>query len=94
MNLINTSSYENFRYSSKENREPTDVAIVDLQNTRLGRPGIELAYFFCSSTSPKQRKDHFEELLRFYYDQFCQGINFINILRAAFFVLTYSQIRL
>ena len=43
---------------------------MDLQNTRLGRPGIELAYFFCSSTSPEQRKNHFDELFKFYYDQF------------------------
>ena len=44
--------------------------MVDLQSCRLGRPGIELAYFFCSSTTPQQRKEHFEDLFKFYYDQF------------------------
>ena len=39
-----------------------------MQGTRFGRPGIELAYLFCSSTSPEQRKDHFDDLLRYYYD--------------------------
>jgi hypothetical protein len=34
--------------------------MLDLQGTRIGRPGIELAYFFCSSTSPQQRKGHFK----------------------------------
>ena len=47
---------------------------VDLQGTRLGRPGLELAYFFCSSTSPMQRKNYFEDLLRFYYNQFCEEL--------------------
>ena len=63
-----------FRYSSVENKDPTDVAIVDLQNTRIGRPGMELSYFFCSSTSPQQRKDHFEELLKYYYDCFFEEL--------------------
>ena len=47
-----------------------DLRIVDMQTTRFGRPGIELAYFFCSSTSPEQRKNHIDELFGFYYDQF------------------------
>ena len=41
-----------------------------MQGTRFVRPGIELVYFFCSSTSPEQRKGHFDELLRYYYDCF------------------------
>jgi hypothetical protein len=51
--------------------------MVDLQNCRLGGLGLELGYFFCSSTSPEQRKNHLDELLRFYYDQvttFCVPI--------------------
>ena len=57
------------RYPTDGSKDPTDVAMVDLQGTRLGKPGIELAYFFCSSTSPDQRKEHFEELLQLYYNQ-------------------------
>jgi hypothetical protein len=45
-----------------------------MQGTRFGRPGIELVYFFCSSTSPEQRKGHFDELLRFYYDRFFEEL--------------------
>jgi hypothetical protein len=63
-----------FRYSNLDSADPTDVIMLDLQNTRIGRPGIELSYFFCSSTSPQQRKDHFEELLKFYYDCFFEEI--------------------
>ena len=48
--------------------------IVDLQNTKLGRPGIELAYFFCSTTSPEQRKGHMDELLQLYYSDFHQQL--------------------
>ena len=50
------------------------MSLLDLQNTRLGRPGIELAYFFCSSTSPQQRKEHFHDLFQLYYDQFFQEL--------------------
>jgi hypothetical protein len=50
--------------------DPTDVTMVDLQGARLGRLGVELAYFLCSSTSPKQRREHFDELLHYYYDRF------------------------
>jgi hypothetical protein len=54
------------------------VIIVDLQNTKLGRPGIELAYFFCSSTSPEQRKDHLSDLLRFYFDEFYEQLTLLG----------------
>ena len=64
-----------FRYSTEGSSDPTDVAILDLQNTRLGRAGVELAYFFCSSTSPQQRKSHFEDLLKLYYDCFYTELN-------------------
>ncbi len=52
-----------FRFSADDHVDPKEVMILDLQSTRMGRPGIELAYFFCSSTSPKQRKDHFQVLV-------------------------------
>ena len=52
--------------------------MVDLQNTKLGRPGVEMAYFFCSSTSPEQRKGHLVELLRFYYDEFCEQLTLLG----------------
>ena len=67
-------NFVDFRYSNDSRADPTDVIIVDLQNTKLGRPGIELAYFFCSSTSPEQRKEHLDELLKLYYDEFFQQL--------------------
>lgn len=48
--------------------------MLDLQNSKLGRPGLELAYFFCSSTSPEQRKLHLVDLLELYYDEFNQQL--------------------
>jgi hypothetical protein len=67
--------------------EPTAVTILDLQNTRLGRPGLELAYFFCSSTSPQQRKENFEELFQFYYDQFFLELTILGDTSKPFFSL-------
>ncbi len=68
------SSIYLYRYHSQNKSDPTDVSMVDLQGTRLGRPGVELAYFFCSSTSPKQRKEHFQTLIRFYYNEFSEQL--------------------
>jgi len=79
------------RYASDDRTDPIDISIVDLQNTRLGRPGIELAYFFCSSTSPEQRKNHFEDLLRFYYDQFFEQLNNLGDKSEPFF--TFEELK-
>ena len=42
--------------------------MLDFQVVRRARPAIDLAYFFCSSTTTEFRKRHLDELLRFYYD--------------------------
>ena len=62
------------RFPENGSPDPTAVVLLDLQITRLCRPGYELAYFFCSSTSRQQRRNHFEELLQFYYDRFFQEL--------------------
>ena len=62
------------RFGKEDSPDPTDLAIVDLQGTRIGRPGLELAYFFCSSTSPQQRRQHFDELIEFYFDRFVKEL--------------------
>jgi hypothetical protein len=56
-----------------------------MQGTRFGRPGIELAYFFCSSTSPEQRASHFTELLRFYYDCYFEELKSLGDNSEPFF---------
>ena len=68
----------NSRFSNGDLIDPSEVMIVDLQNTRLGRPGCELTYFFCSSTTPEQRKDHLDELLRLYYDEFFEQLTILG----------------
>ena len=64
-----------FRNTKQDQPDPTDLAIVDLQGTRIGRPGMELAYFLLSSTSPEQRKEHFGDLVKYYHDRFIQELN-------------------
>jgi hypothetical protein len=78
LNPIYYNIFNQFRYSGEDRTDPTDVIMVDLQKAKLGRPGIELAYFFCSSTSPKQRKDHLNDLLRFYYDEFYKQLTLLG----------------
>ncbi len=63
-----------FRYSSLESETPTEIVLIDLQGTQLGRLGVELAYFMISSTSPKQREEHLDGLLHFYYDALCNEL--------------------
>jgi len=79
------------RYSNLDSKDPTDLIMVDLQNTRIGRPGIDLSYFFCSSTSPQQRKDHFDELLRFYYDCFFEELRNLGNTSEPYFTLKTSS---
>ena len=78
------------RYSTKNQSDPTDVSIVDLQGTRLGRPGVELAYFFCSSASPQQRKDHFQTLLKFYYNEFSNQLKSLGYNAESY--LTFDEL--
>ena len=63
-----------YRHQNGTQADPTHLALIDLQITRLGRPGMDLAYFLCSSTSPNQRKQHFDDLIQFYHDQFTQEL--------------------
>jgi hypothetical protein len=53
-----------FRFSDPTNPDPDSTVILDLQTVKYGRPGIELAYFLGSSTSPDQRNTHLSEFLR------------------------------
>jgi len=59
-----------FRHQNGSQADPTSLKIVDLQGTKLGRPAIELVYFFFSSTTPSQRQQHLEGLILFYWDRF------------------------
>ena len=80
-----------FRYGTEGSLDSTDVKILDLQNTRLNRPGMELSYFFCSSTSPQQRKSHFEDLLKLYYDCFFEELKNLGDDSEPFFTLEDLQ---
>ena len=64
-----------------------DVVILDLQSTKVRRLGLELATLFCSSTSPQQRKGHFNELLRHYYETFFQELRSLGDDSEPFFSL-------
>jgi hypothetical protein len=68
--FFNIKYFFSFRCSPDNPEEVRDVVILDLQSTKVRRLGLELATLFCSSTSPQQRKGHFDELLRHYYETF------------------------
>jgi hypothetical protein len=44
------------------------VKFIDLQGLQLGRLGVELSYFMMTSSSPAQRENRLNDLLRLYYD--------------------------
>ena len=48
----------------------TEVAILDFQHVRLGLGMIDLVHFFCSSTT-KEMRQNYAEVLKVYYDVFC-----------------------
>ena len=43
------------------------IKILDLQLSRRANPGVDLAYFLGSSTSPAFREKHLDDLLTFYH---------------------------
>jgi hypothetical protein len=49
--------------------------------------GVELAVLFCSSTSPQQRKAHFDELIKHYYDNFFEELQSLGDDSEPFFTL-------
>jgi len=53
-----------------ENGEPKDNVLLDFQVTRLGSPCLDLGYYLFLSVDPGVRRDHFQDLLQHYFDDF------------------------
>ena len=62
-------SYDFLNSHDKSTKQVLDFAILDLQTIRYCRPALDLAYFFCSSTSPNFRKAHLREMQEYYYNE-------------------------
>lgn len=48
---------------------PLSVAAVDFQLIHRNRPGIDLVYFFFTSTDPDFREKHLDDLLKSYHGE-------------------------
>lgn len=59
-----------FFFSIGENGKLDGVKFVDFQLAGIFSPVYDLAYFLCTSTSPKVLKDQLDELLSVYYERF------------------------
>jgi len=53
-----------------ENGEPKDNILLDFQVTRLGSPCLDLGYYLFLSVDPGVRRDHLQDLLQHYFDDF------------------------
>ena len=58
-----------------------------MQSIKFERLGLERVTLFCSSTTPQQRKSHFDELLRHYYDTFFEELQSLGDGSEPFFSL-------
>lgn len=50
-----------------ENSSPKSVKIIDFQLVRLGSCVLDFSFFLYSCTTDQLRKDHYEEMLQWYY---------------------------
>ena len=53
-----------------EDSRPVNCVLVDFQSYRYGPPGQDVVGFLHLSTNREFRTKHFEEMLRFYYQEF------------------------
>ncbi|XP_070494988.1 uncharacterized protein [Chironomus tepperi] len=58
----------NFLFHYSKTDAPDDIKLIDWQITRYGPPAIDLIYFFFICTDHKLRANHFNELLKIYYN--------------------------
>jgi len=49
-------------------------AFIFFQCTRLGSPNLDLGYYLFTSLKPEIRREKWQELLRFYFDEFRSNI--------------------
>lgn len=60
-----------FKYKENAgNREPQDLRFLDFQLSRYASPAVDISYTLFCASSYKMRQEHYDELLREYYDSF------------------------
>ena len=57
----------NFMYTY-EGRSPVSMKIIDFQLARLGSCALDISFFIYSCTSDELRRDHFDDMLMWYYE--------------------------
>ena len=57
-----------------KNGKCEEVTLLDLQLMKYGRPTLDLAYFFGSSTTVEFRKEHLETLLEEYHKKLSEEL--------------------
>ncbi|CAG9797245.1 unnamed protein product [Chironomus riparius] len=65
----------NFLFHYSKTDAPDDIKLIDWQITRYGAPAIDLIYFFFICTDHKLRTNHFNELLKIYYNSLEEMLN-------------------
>ena len=57
-----------FQYSPDNPETPTDLRMIDFQETRYGSPAFDLFFFYYMSSTSELREKHWDELLHLYHD--------------------------
>ena len=74
--LHNDSWCNNFLFKEDGEGNVAEMQLIDLQLSRRARPAVDLAYFFGSSTKPWWRKEHMEDMLRYYHDRLMDQLKY------------------
>lgn len=65
-----------FRY---QDRTPVETKMIDWQQTAIGHPGRDIAFFFYCCTSGEIRKTHMKQLLDEYFDTLKGSLQLLGV---------------
>lgn len=69
----------NMLFQYDEGGKPTTVCLVDLQCTRVCCIMTDIVYYLYTSTTTEFRKEHLEEMLKWYYTKFTEYCEILKV---------------
>lgn len=65
----------NFLFKYNDKKELKDIKLLDWQMSAINHPCMDLSYLIGTSTTPKFREKHLDEILQFYYGELKENLN-------------------
>lgn len=68
----------NNMFKSDGEGNPIDVSMIDYQLSCWATPSLDLLYFMTTSIADDIKVDHFDDLLKFYYEHLTSSLKILN----------------